>query len=1080
MSDHRMFVGQPTGAGYVRAVTDPVDRTTEDNAATAVDVSPLFAGRYHLVRPIGEGGFGTVHEAIDQLDGARVAVKRMRITHHDEAARVRREVRALRLLRLPGVVRLRDEGLADGRPYLVMDFVDGLPFPGVEGGVRSALSEERARPLLSALLHTLAQVHTAGVVHRDLKPGNILVGPAPDHRVTLLDFGLSVGRPVGTHLTGEGMVLGTPAYMAPEQVEGRPATAASDLYAVGVMAFESLTGRLPFPSLDARSLMLARVTRAAPLLASVRPDLSAPLCQLVDRLLARRPGDRPRMAGEALALLSGGDPSTGGTFGALPGAPETLPLLGREALLAELLTRLGHRETIALVGPHGSGRSRVVDALAARLRADGTSVLRCFRANTPFRSLGRLADVLADAPGLTLDEAVDRLVGTAAADLADGLVVLVDDLPQVDEWSRAVLAALAGRGGMLIAQRSADAIPVGAAAVNLAPLTAADLSPLFPLPDRLFHLCEDAVALLLARTDGHPGRVATELERWVLLGCARREGPVFRLDRASLERAAMGVAAPGQTSIQDDTDLPAELGEILAIAQLAGQDARESLVTRVSPQPRWSTQAHVRTLLTQGRLERAESGMLRPTRPVPVEDVLSNASRSEIHRRIAQAMPAGASARLYHLVAGGETTLIAPEARTLSGRLLAMGRVGPALAALSEATVALRFSGEIEDLDTLLSGLLGDWVVAAVSHGTAAALDEVLYELCRDATPSRTTSALEALVRAALSIHTAPGPQALERADAVPSFADRQVSGVAPDGAPGGRVDPRLERCRLGVCIAAARRCGVTPEGERVEAGRRWAEAVATPEAHGWYGLWRGQHLYRSSAFDEAAACLGAAVDDLPEPNAQLMARLMQASSLLEAGRLDEAATVAETAGEVAAGLRLPVHELRATWIRRSALYRAATEMAPDAELVELAGQVGVGALEGLVLLNEAAVAWRAGALEKAREWANRAGALWHDLGAGEMADLADALAFAAGAATDARQLEAMVERAAKAHHLMNRLQILCLLNIAGAEEISSRALRTAARGVPERDLRRRWDVVAPMEAKTIQDKCEGMKGNQK
>jgi hypothetical protein len=260
---------------------------------------PPIAGRYAIRARIGRGGHGEVWEADDLLAGTRVAIKLLDGGAGVEPARVRREVAALRLLRLPGVVRMLDEGLDQGVPFLVMERIVGAPFPG-RAGPRCWAD---VAGVTASLLQTLGRIHAAGVVHRDLKPENVLVDA--EGRPTILDFGLSFRGALAGGLTAEGVVLGTPAYLAPEQILGGPVSAATDLYALGAMLHESLSGRVPHEASDFAELMRARLTRAVTPLAQVAPGVPAAVARLVDRLLARAPEDRPRSAEDVLAELQG-------------------------------------------------------------------------------------------------------------------------------------------------------------------------------------------------------------------------------------------------------------------------------------------------------------------------------------------------------------------------------------------------------------------------------------------------------------------------------------------------------------------------------------------------------------------------------------------------------------------------------------------------------------------------------------------------------------------------------------------------------------------------------------------------------
>lgn len=255
-----------------------------------------MASRYALRDPLGSGGAGTVWAARDTLTGQRVAVKLMRPGPLVTPARVRLEVWALRMLRLPGIVELIDEGIDEGEVYLAMELVEGTAFPGRPG----VLDWREVEPATLSLLEALAAIHGNGVIHRDLKPENILVDR--EGRARILDFGLArVGARYDPGVTEEGEIFGTPEYLAPEQLEGRdhPQT---DLYAIGVMLHRALTGDFPYRALRPRAMLYdAKLRGLHARLADRRPDLPEAITALCDALLEPDPQKRPGSAVEVIA-----------------------------------------------------------------------------------------------------------------------------------------------------------------------------------------------------------------------------------------------------------------------------------------------------------------------------------------------------------------------------------------------------------------------------------------------------------------------------------------------------------------------------------------------------------------------------------------------------------------------------------------------------------------------------------------------------------------------------------------------------------------------------------------------------------
>lgn len=256
------------------------------------------AGRYRLLEQVGAGGMGEVWRASDELLGRIVAIKVVLPALHADPDFVRRflaEARAMASVHHPGVVAIHDFGEAQGAAYIVMEYVAGEPLSLVLQRV-GRLSPASAMDLVSQTAQALQAVHNRGVVHRDIKPSNLMI--RPDRSVALADFGIAVGSD-RANLTQPGQILGTPSYLAPEQVLGKSASALSDVYALGVVAYECLSGRRPFVAEEPLAVALQRVHYAPP---QLPPDVPPHVAGVVMRALATDPAQRwPTAAEFALA-----------------------------------------------------------------------------------------------------------------------------------------------------------------------------------------------------------------------------------------------------------------------------------------------------------------------------------------------------------------------------------------------------------------------------------------------------------------------------------------------------------------------------------------------------------------------------------------------------------------------------------------------------------------------------------------------------------------------------------------------------------------------------------------------------------
>ena len=263
----------------------------------------VLVDRYRLGPAVGHGAMGEVHLAEDLRLARPVAIKSLRpelARYPDVRQRFGQEARAAARISHPNVVRIYDTGEQGRIPYLVMECLPGTSL--VDELAWGTLEPRRARRVGLDVLGALDAAHRLGVVHRDVKPGNILLSAALDGPVKVSDFGIA--KSTDEHsITDSGALVGTPAYLAPERVAGEPAGPASDLYSLGVVLYEGLAGRRPYEGETSLALALAIHMGDGPDLLELRPDLDPALVSIVDKALARDPADRwPSAAAMAEAL----------------------------------------------------------------------------------------------------------------------------------------------------------------------------------------------------------------------------------------------------------------------------------------------------------------------------------------------------------------------------------------------------------------------------------------------------------------------------------------------------------------------------------------------------------------------------------------------------------------------------------------------------------------------------------------------------------------------------------------------------------------------------------------------------------
>ncbi len=279
-------------------------RPVSQSEAPSLPTGSLLADRYEIHEEIGSGGMGMVYRALDRELNEQVAIKTLRAEMLREPGlldRFKSEIRLARHISNKHVVRTHDIGERDGVYYLTMEYVEGITVRSLLD-TRGRLAVAPTLAIASQLAQSLVAAHEQGVIHRDIKPQNLLLDA--NGVLKVMDFGVARLRGVSTGVTEVGQLVGTPQYMAPEQLLGEDFDERVDLFAMGVVLFECLTGRLPFEGTNVMSIIARLMRDEAPSPSSLNPDVSEEVSALVLRLLSKEPTGRPATASDVVRQLS--------------------------------------------------------------------------------------------------------------------------------------------------------------------------------------------------------------------------------------------------------------------------------------------------------------------------------------------------------------------------------------------------------------------------------------------------------------------------------------------------------------------------------------------------------------------------------------------------------------------------------------------------------------------------------------------------------------------------------------------------------------------------------------------------------
>jgi eukaryotic-like serine/threonine-protein kinase len=569
-------------------------------------INTLFDGRYRILRKLGSGGMANVYLAEDEDLGRRVAIKILNDRYASDDSfneRFRREAKSAAGLSHPNIVSIYDRGEADGRPYIAMEVIEGRSLKELivaSGTLPIAQCVDYAKQIL----HALRFAHRNGIIHRDIKPHNILLGA--EDRLKVTDFGIA--RAGASQMTEVGSIMGTAQYLSPEQARGAPVTAASDLYSAGIVLYEMLTGKTPFNGDSPIEIAMKHLNEAPRPPSELRPDIPPELDQIVLRVLAKDAHDRYQAADEFSADL---DRVEAG----LPVAPETtaaatavltgVPLTeATQVLSPETRTRAMPPRTPAApprrppVYPteYGYGqppprkkRRRWVPWLIALLLAAAAAAAGWYVYSSVQDELQEAKPVgVPEVVGLTEEAAIEQIE-------AVGLnpEVVHEASPEADEGR---VFAQDPRGGTDVAPGETVTIKVSTGA------------PLANVPEIVGLSYNEAVEALAAEglrakrtevfSEAEPGEVVGQNPK---AGATVREGSVVRVEVSKGQE----VATVPDVLLQNEASATAELeanGFEVTVQRAPSDDVEEGLVSDQNPDPGVEAQkgATVAIVISQG------------------------------------------------------------------------------------------------------------------------------------------------------------------------------------------------------------------------------------------------------------------------------------------------------------------------------------------------------------------------------------------------------------------------------------------------------------------------------------------------
>ena len=763
----------------------PISRQRRGPSAAPETPAPLEAPQARVPLPapyeyegiLGRGGMGVVYLANDQTQNRKVAIKFLSTTGQDAslAKRFQREANQLAQLRHPNIVGFYDVGYFQKQNYIVMEYVPGGSLRALLQQQEGPLTLQQSLELFAGVADGLEYIHHSGLVHRDLKPDNILLGE--DRHPKIGDFGLAIKLEDQSRITKSGMILGTYSYLSPEQILSRDVGPSADLYALGCCMYEAITGR-PLFSADTEFALLNSHLRQTPIPPrQVRLDIPAELDTLILRLLQKNPGERPESAAEVAITLRKLQKSLRQVW--------SLPVVGRDEILQQLEDHLRPcllRQPVAvlLTAPPGLGPTSVVRQLVTRLQRASIAVhllvplpYQLDPAAALFQRLGGSQEVWLETQASGGSEAVARLLWKQLETLGSPRLLIIDDLLRQPPTTNSVVEALCGQApppgyGWLISCASHRSQSLrawdGAVAVELGPLDDQALRDVAHLQVS-GHLDDELSEGLLFRASGSVRR----LRLWLLAlrgaGLLIRQGQMLQRDASQPWPESLWESLWMEISARPESEL-----KLLSIASLLDEPFPYELVQQLSEIDESEAQQALDLLLRDGLLEECwgEPGELFQFSSKELKEKMQSSATDRLKRRVygraAQLLEGKASTAIlaqYLRRAGNDAEALpkflqaALEAEQQGDLLLAENNWSQAISLCGPGgTPEIRLMALVGRCETLLK--LGRW---AEVDGTAEA--ELASPLPDSAELKRTRRHLAGLVARSRWLRQQRGPELL-------------------------------------------------------------------------------------------------------------------------------------------------------------------------------------------------------------------------------------------------------------------------------------------------------------------------------